>query len=190
MIELLEANWLLAVVALIVGLLVAWYVFHASRKTRVTGARRDVLDEGAAPAERNRALMDAAPASGSGATPPPEVVPVATPPGLAGAETAVAAAAEDAQTDRQAPATDDLARIKGVGPKLVSRLHELGVTRFAEIAAWSEADVDRIDAQLGRFEGRIRRDDWVGQARLLAAGDDDAFSDRYGKLAGVGNQPD
>ena len=41
----------------------------------------------------------------------------------------------------------------------------------------------RIDAELGRFQGRIRRDDWVGQAKLLAEGKSAEFSDKYG--AGV-----
>ena len=40
-----------------------------------------------------------------------------------------------------------------------------------------------VAAQLGRFQGRIRRDDWVGQASLLAAGDDSGFAQRYGKLS-------
>ncbi len=61
--------------------------------------------------------------------------------------------------------SDDLTRIKGLGPKLAEQLHALGVTSFAQIAAWDEADIDRIDAQLGRFQGRIRRDDWPAQAR-------------------------
>jgi predicted flap endonuclease-1-like 5' DNA nuclease len=78
---------------------------------------------------------------------------------------------------------DDLARIKGVGPKLVSMLHELGVTRFEQIASWSEADIDRIDSQLGRFKGRIRRDQWVEQAKLLVSGDKDAFEARFGRGA-------
>ena len=64
--ELLQTYWPLIVAALLVGLVIAWYVFGASRRTRVTGASRDVLDEGAAPAERNKALIDSAPA----ATPP------------------------------------------------------------------------------------------------------------------------
>ena len=77
---------------------------------------------------------------------------------------------------------DDLARIKGIGPKLVALLGELGVTRFAQIAAWSETDIDRIDARLGRFEGRIRRDNWVEQAKLLAAGDEAGFASRFGNV--------
>lgn len=178
MIELLESNWLLAVIALVAGLLIAWYVFHAGRRTRVTGASRDVLEEGAAPAARNNALIDTAPAASQ-----PVVIPPATPEGLAGAGTAVAAAAEAAQVQAQTSgAGDDLARIKGVGPKLVARLRELGVTEFARIAAWDDAEIDRIDAQLGRFEGRIRRDDWVGQAKLLGAGDTAGYADKYGRL--------
>jgi predicted flap endonuclease-1-like 5' DNA nuclease len=56
------------------------------------------------------------------------------------------------------------------------------VSRFADVADWDDAAIDRIDAQLGRFQGRIRRDDWVGQARLLAAGDEGGFADKYGRL--------
>ncbi|CAN7245105.1 5' DNA nuclease [Rhizobium rhizogenes] len=62
--------------------------------------------------------------------------------------------------------TDDLKRISGIGPKLEQVLNGRGVLRVADIAAWSDRDIDRIDAELG-FDGRIRRDDWVGQARAL-----------------------
>ena len=157
--ELLQTYWPLIVAALVVGVAIAWYVFHASRRTRITGTSRDVLDEGAAPAERNRALIDSAPA--------------ATPmePAAGAAPAAPSAGA------------DDLTRIKGLGPKLAATLHGLGVSSFAQIAAWDDAEIDRIDAELGRFQGRIRRDDWVGQAKLLAQGDDAGFAERYGKLS-------
>ena len=81
-------------------------------------------------------------------------------------------------TDRN----DDLLLIKGLGPKLVEQLRALGVTSFAQIAAWDDAEIDRIDAQLGRFQGRIRRDDWPAQARLLAAGDTSGYEAKFGKL--------
>ena len=81
-----------------------------------------------------------------------------------------------------AGSVDDLTRIKGVGPKLRDLLASLGVTRFEQVASWSEADIDRIDAQLGQFEGRIRRDNWVDQAKLLAAGDTAGYESRFGKL--------
>ena len=157
MTELLETYWPLLVAALLVGLVIAWYVFSASRRTRVTGTSRDVLDEGAAPAERNKALIDSAPA----ATP---MEPAA------GAAPATASGG------------DDLTRIKGLGPKLATTLNGLGVTSFAQIAAWDEAEITRIDSQLGRFEGRIQRDDWVGQARFLAEGDETGFAGKYGNV--------
>lgn len=169
--ETLQTYWPAIVAALVLGLLIAWYVFHAGRKTRVTGDNRDVLDEGADRAARNEALIDSAPA----ASRPETVIPPATPPGMAGAGEAVAAASQPAQEDG-----DDLTRIKGLGSKLQTQLQGLGVTSLAQIAAWDDAEIDRIDAQLGRFQGRIRRDDWVGQAKLLAEGKSDEFSGKYG----------
>jgi len=67
---------------------------------------------------------------------------------------------------RAAEKADDLKRISGVGPKLEQVLNGRGIKRFADIAAWSDADIERIDAEFG-FDGRIRRDDWVGQAKAL-----------------------
>ena len=64
-------------------------------------------------------------------------------------------------------APDDLKLIVGVGPVLERMLHQLGVTTFRQIAYWSERDIDRIDAMLPEFPGRIRRDTWVIQAREL-----------------------
>ncbi|MCH2487133.1 MAG: helix-hairpin-helix domain-containing protein [Erythrobacter sp.] len=225
MMEMIEANWPLLLVAFVIGLAIAWFLFNASRRTKVTGERSDVLDEGAAPAARNQALIDSAPAASAtapAATAPPEpapapaatsspaeaqsVVPPATPMGLAGAGAAVSAGVEDAQerrgqgvaddpapTPATSPATDgtvptpadgvdDLTRIKGVGPKLATALRDLGITSFAEIASWDDAEIDRVDAQLGRFQGRIRRDDWVTQARLLAGGDRAEYEAKFGRL--------
>jgi predicted flap endonuclease-1-like 5' DNA nuclease len=83
---------------------------------------------------------------------------------------------------RQAVQADDLKRIKGVGPKLEALLKSLGVTRYAQIAAWDDAEIERIDARLGAFQGRIRRDDWPAQARFLAANDMAGFEQRFGRL--------
>jgi NADH-quinone oxidoreductase subunit E len=63
---------------------------------------------------------------------------------------------------------DDLKLISGVGPKLEQKLHALGITRFAQIAAWTAEDVARVDDQLN-FRGRVDRDKWVEQAKALAA---------------------
>jgi NADH-quinone oxidoreductase subunit E len=61
---------------------------------------------------------------------------------------------------------NDLKRISGVGPKVEELLHKAGVKTFADIAGWTSGDVARIDRDLG-LEGRILRDDWIGQAQAL-----------------------
>jgi predicted flap endonuclease-1-like 5' DNA nuclease len=189
MTELVTANWWLFLVALAIGIAVAWWIFVASRRTKIERApKQDVLDEGAERAKRNQALIDpAVPASEKIFDTPIEPTTV-----VAGgsAETAMvepefAPAPEANPPEAPAPAPvarDDLKRMKGVGPKLEKLLNELGVTSFAQIAAWSEADIDRIDARLGTFEGRIRRDSWIEQAKLLAAGDIAGFQGKFGSL--------
>ncbi|HMI21105.1 MAG TPA: hypothetical protein VK533_16350 [Sphingomonas sp.] len=79
---------------------------------------------------------------------------------------------------------DTLTQLKGLGPKAASILNDLGVTRFDQIASWNEADVAAVDAQMGAFKGRIERDRWVAQARLLAADDVETFESEFGKLGG------
>ena len=169
-------NWPILLVAALVAIIALWWVVVVSRRTRVSVDRRDTLDEGAGPAARNQALIDAPPASASNQMPLPPIVPEAV--GAAGV--AVAAAAQDAAEG--ADDRDDLTRIKGLGPKLATTLNELGVTRIEQIAAWTDADIERIDAQLGRFQGRIRRDAWVEQAQLLATGDQETFNAKFGAL--------
>lgn len=61
----------------------------------------------------------------------------------------------------------NLKRISGLGPKVEELLHKAGVKTFADIAAWNEADIARFDRELG-LDGRIVRDDWIGQARKLS----------------------
>ncbi|MRX50601.1 hypothetical protein GI374_09110 [Paracoccus sp. S-4012] len=67
---------------------------------------------------------------------------------------------------------DDLTRIRGVGPMARDWFADNGITRFSQIAAWSDADITRVSAMMGPLGQRIRREDWVGQARRLAGGGD------------------
>ncbi|MCX7676176.1 MAG: hypothetical protein N2Z59_02235 [Alteraurantiacibacter sp.] len=152
MAEMMQANAAFLVVALIVVVLVAWFVLATNRKTRI---QRD-SDATEVQARRNQTLIDAPPATARIAPPPsaPEAAPAAG---------------------------DDLTQIKGLGPRIAAQLAGMGITTFAQIAAWDDAEIDRVDAQLGRFAGRIRRDQWVEQARLLAAGDSAGFAARFGK---------
>lgn len=73
---------------------------------------------------------------------------------------------------------DDLKRIKGVGPKLEKMLHGLGFFHFDQVAAWSDQEIAWVDANLEGFNGRVSRDRWVEQAKLLASGGETEFSRR------------
>ncbi len=77
-----------------------------------------------------------------------------------------AAPAKAAKADAGA---DDLTKISGVGPVIVKKLHALGITTFAQIAAWTPADVEDFDEKLS-FKGRIDRDNWLEQAKELSKG--------------------
>lgn len=159
-----------------------------------------------APAPKPAALpkVKAKPAA---ATPKPKPAPVKTAPAKAAAapkakpvpaaaEVATPAAAAPAPKPKSAPKPkpaaakpapqpvipDNLELLKGIGPKLNTLLKSLGVTSFTQVANWSAADIDEIDAKLGVFAGRIRRDNWVDQAKLLVAGDIKGFEKKYGAL--------
>ncbi len=79
-------------------------------------------------------------------------------------------------------APDNLELLKGVGPKLNALLVSLGVTRFDQIAEWGGDDIAEVDQHLGNFKGRVERDNWIDQAKLLAAGDTAGFEAKYGAL--------
>lgn len=74
----------------------------------------------------------------------------------------------EGRLDNAGTTGDDLSRIRGVGPKLVGQLHELGVTRYEQIATLSAADLEDENHVLHIFRGRIVKDEWIEQAASLA----------------------
>ena len=188
----------LILIALAVMAILVWFFIRSGQKARVIddgsapAIGRDVLDEGAAPATRNHALIDS-----------PRAIEIIQGPLSAAANaqpTAAATMAADAEAGADiiptgnstgiarpaatipAPGTgDDLTRIKGLGPKLSALLGEFGINTYAQIAAWTPEEIERINARLGRFSGRIVRDQWVEQAKLLAAGDKSSFVSQFGR---------
>jgi predicted flap endonuclease-1-like 5' DNA nuclease len=191
MMAVIQENWLAFGLVLAIGLLVAWWIWGRGRAGRRQRHHApDALDEGAAPAQRNHAFIDAPSAASTVAAPlagtGPDIL------GGIGEVVGWSAAREVDNARSQAVVADapvespgggdDLTRIKGVGPKLSTRLAELGVTSFAQIAAWTEPDLARIDGQLGAFAGRPTRDNWIAQCRFLAAGDVAGYEAQFGKL--------
>ncbi|WP_315926116.1 ATP-binding cassette domain-containing protein [Mesorhizobium sp. SP-1A] len=67
--------------------------------------------------------------------------------------------------------SDDLTRIKGIGPVNEKKLNEHGIFHFDQIAEWKKADVVAAETYLA-FDGRIAREEWIKQAKLLAKGKD------------------
>lgn len=125
-----------------------------------------VVEEAAAPVAETQAApvaAEAAPAAKEEAAP-------------AAKEEAAPAAAEAAASDDSAPLFttpegdgDDLTKISGVGPVLLGKLNDLGITKFEQIAKFSAEDIVRVDDRLS-FKGRIERDEWLKQAAELAKG--------------------
>jgi predicted flap endonuclease-1-like 5' DNA nuclease len=79
---------------------------------------------------------------------------------------------------------DNLQTLKGVGPKLAAQLNGAGVTRFDQLARLTPNEVAYLDERMGAFNGRIARDRLVEQSAYLARGDTDGFEAVFGKLGG------
>lgn len=187
MIEWAQTYWYLCLIALLIGIATAAWIWLSARADLGTVAETEIEDRRpAAPPQR---LEPAKPEIDVAqpvqfTAPVREPAPVVTPAATAASP---AAAASEPAADRPAIAAavgapDDLSLIKGVGPKLNALLVSLGVTRFDQIAAWGVADIAEVDRFLGNFQGRIVRDSWVQQAGLLARGDHDAFAAKFGAL--------
>ncbi len=76
---------------------------------------------------------------------------------------------------------DDLKMIKGVGPKMETLLHSLGFFHFDQVSKWTADEVSWVDQNLEGFKGRVSRDNWVEQAKVLASGGETEFASRVKK---------
>ena len=72
---------------------------------------------------------------------------------------------------------DNLTRIKGIGVKIEETLNSQGIYHFDQIANWTDENIKWVDANVA-FPGRVKRENWVEQAKLLAAGEETEFSKR------------
>ena len=73
---------------------------------------------------------------------------------------------------------DDLKEIEGIGPAMETLVNSLGFYHFEQIASWSDADVALVDAEMKTFKGRITRDKWVSQAKIIVTEGLEAFRER------------
>jgi predicted flap endonuclease-1-like 5' DNA nuclease len=73
---------------------------------------------------------------------------------------------------------DDLKEIEGIGPAMEKLVNEMGFFHFDQIASWSDADVALVDSEMKSFKGRITRDKWVAQAKIIVTEGLEAFRER------------
>lgn len=118
--------------------------------------------------------------------PPPEPVPAPSSPVVPAAVAPFTEAqpqpmpVED--TRPSVPVGSELTLLKGLGPKVAAQLEGLGIATVADMAALTPERAETIDAQLGSFRGRMDRDRWIEQARLLDRGDRAGYEAIFGKL--------
>lgn len=166
MMEWLEQNWVLLVLGVVVAVVALWWLIGSSADRSLDATTRDGVEQEMSPVITG-----------------PAVAPIDVPPPVEGVPlTAEPEALVQPIHPVPAGPADELTRMKGVGPKVAALLNGFGVTRYDQIASWTDTDVARIDSQLGAFRGRVVRDQWVEQARLLAAGDKAGYEAKFGKL--------
>ena len=164
-----DAATILIIVAVLAGALLLLVLMRAGARQRV---RREADKPEGYVASRERPYLKPPPREGAGVA--DEVAHATT--DVAGAVLGVAV--------KHGPAGpgDDLQQLKGVGPKFVARLHELGVTRFDLLAGLNANEAAHLDERMGPFQGRLVRDRIIEQADYLGRGDIEGFEEKFGKL--------
>lgn len=146
---------------------------HSSQRTKghrqqLTVVRiTDILEKGG-----DKSGVTAAIGAGSAPAEAPAAAPKKTAKKAEAKKAAPKAEEKKAAPKKAAPkaaeGADDLKALSGVGPALEKKLHAAGVTTFAQIAAWGEAEIAEFDEKLS-FKGRIEREGWVEQAKAKVA---------------------
>lgn len=170
---LLGELWVLLLLAALLGLLVGWIIWGRRSSYEATGS---IAELEAKLAASNSAPVAAVAASavdnvdydGDG------VIEGSNEGSNEGSKPATLTAARDGKAD-------DLKQIKGVGPKMEKLCNKLGFYHFDQIASWTADEVAWVDANLEGFKGRVSRDGWVAQAKVLTAGGETAFSKKVEK---------
>ena len=185
-----DTTTIILVVLVVAGLLIIVLGIRAQRKGPPKVERK--LGEDGSPyvASQERPYM-APPPPPPAPTPAPTPAPEPEPRTGKGVADEVAVATTDVAGEvlgvaipRPTGPADDLGQLKGVGPKFVARLNELGITRFDQLAGLNANEAAHLDERMGPFVGRLARDRVVEQADLLARGDIESFEERFGKLGG------
>ena len=175
---------LIVLFAILVVLAILWGNRRRHDKRRAEREARERRDESGAPVVVERGPVEPAAAPLLSPTLADVPIPASAPQEANPAAVAVdeQAAPVPAAAPSAALADGDVTTIKGLGPKVAARLAEHGITGVDQLASLSDDEAAALDAKLGTFSGRMARDRWIEQARLLAAGDRQGFEATFGKL--------
>lgn len=175
------AGFFLAVLIALLATIVIYLCFgYADPSTRGGhGTAGSAVAQGAS-APRAEPVSEPAPspavaAPASATSPVPEPGPAPAPEPASKTEGGVRPAGLD---EPRGGAADNLKMIKGIGPKLEQLCNSMGFWHFDQVAAWSADEVAWVDGNLKGFKGRVSRDNWVKQAKILAEGGETEFSKR------------
>lgn len=192
---LLGEIWVLLVLAALVGLIAGWLIWGGRRKVAADGHGAEIrqlradLDRCRSAGKdkddligRLEARLEGRGGGAAVAEPAPAKLAETAPEQEFGKDGVDEGANEGVKpTTLDAPRGgkgDNLKKIKGVGPKLEKLCNRLGFWHFDQIAAWTDDEVAWVNANLEGFKGRVTRDNWVEQAKVLAAGGKTEFSER------------
>ena len=165
--------------AILIGLIVAvivaiilWMGWQDTNSGNVSDATTGTATTSTAAARSDATATAASPVAAKPAATKAAAKPAAAKPAAkAAAKPAVLAKA-------RAGGADNLKMIKGVGPVLERALHTTGVFHFDQVGAWTKADAEWFDDNVKGANGRVIRDGWVKQAKILAKGGTTEFSAR------------
>ncbi len=130
----------------------------------------EILTGGAKPAAKAKAAKPAKADDSTDTDKSASKKPAAKSEAKAAAEPATLMSADaGASAGASAGKVDDISLIGGIGPKMHKILSDLGVATFAQIAAWTDADIEKMEEHI-KPKGRIAREEWVDQAKELMAG--------------------
>lgn len=165
---LLTEIWVLLALAALIGLIAGWLIFGGQKAT--DGAANAQQQARVASLEAELAVCKASMAAATDGDVPEIVeIPVASDPDAIGTE-------PETLDEPKGGQADNLKKIKGVGPKLERLCNMMGFWHFDQIANWTDEEVAWVDENLQGFKGRVSRDEWVSQAKILAAGGETEFS--------------
>jgi len=170
MLTVAQANIVPIIVALLVGLVVAWWILRRAAQDRAPADKK--------PTAPPRATAERSGRDGREGNRLQDEVAAATA-DVAGEILGVEAHAE---IPGASGPPNDLQMLKGVGPRLARQLNDAGISRFDQLAGLGENEVALLDSRMGAFAVRIARDRLVEQACYLARDDRDGFEAKFGKL--------